>query len=897
MLHSPYNESISDVLQSLDSSVSGLTKKQAKERLAIYGNNRLPEATRIPLYLIILHQFLDPIIYILLFAAILAALVGVYADSIFILIVLLINATIGTLQENTAQRSAASLQRMITRTAKVQRDGEIVMLDSELLVPGDVVWLESGDKVPADIRLFQTHDLLIDESLLSGESLPVEKDANVILAKDCLIADQQNMAFSGTLIDHGRAIGTITATGLNTQLGKIASDIVQGERVKPPLIQRMEKFTFRLTIVMAIVIAMLAIITLFQGMYWFDVVLIAVALAVAAIPEGLPVAMTIALSISIRRMANRNVIARRLVAVEALGSCTYIATDKTGTLTYNEISVKKIVLPKQQPYNLSKTNIVDSSLRDSYYSQFPTDAHHQLKQLAECMLLANEGILAKADGEWVRQGDSMDTALLVLAYNLGIKRSAVLLDKPMQSLIPFESINRYTASRHRYVDKSILCVKGAVETILEMCVTMQTSEGVIPLDKEEIIQQSYQLSEQGFRIIAAAQGISDSNDSNKIHESELQGLTYLGLVAMIDPLREEAGHAIEKCNKAGIKVSMLTGDHPITAYAIGKELGFVDNISQVKSVVDIERVSTDPVANSEMLDNTRVYARLEPRKKLDIVLGLQNRGHFVAVTGDGANDAPALRAAHVGVAMGSSGADVARETADIILVDDNFSSIVAGIEEGRIAYSNVRKVIFLLISTGAGEIVLFFMSLLAGLPLPLTAVQLLWLNLVTNGIQDIALAFEPGEGNELDKPPRSPDEPIFNRLMIERVLVSAVVIGVVAFFTFKTLLMQGMSVEEARNGTLLLMVLFENIHVFNSRSEVNSVFTQNPLRNPLLLFGTLAAQGLHIAAMYTPGLRDVLQLTPVSFNQWFNTLLPALSLLVTAEFYKWFRVHRMGFGK
>ena len=888
----PHSHSTQEVLEALDSTFSGLNTAQVQQRLTQYGANSLPAAQHVALISIILHQFLDPLIYVLLFAAILSAAIGAYADTLFIFVVLIVNATIGTIQEHSAQRSAASLQRMVTRNAKAQRNGETEVVDTEELVLGDIVWLESGDKVPADMRLIQTQDMLIDESLLSGESMPVNKDADQILDKTCLVADQINMAFSGTLVGRGRAMGVVTTTGLNTELGKIATDVLQGDQVKPPLIQRMEKFTFRLTIVLTIVIILLAAIAVAQGMPWLEVILIAVALAVATIPEGLPVAMTVALAISIRRMAKRHVIARRLVTVEALGSCTFIATDKTGTLTRNEISAQLVEFPGEEVLSLPQTSIIEINQRQKFLDKLPLAQRPLLNQFAECMVLANEATLAKKGAQWIHQGDSMDTALLVMAHNIGITRSDALVVKPMQSMLPFESGSRYTASKHKFNENNLICVKGAVETILAMCSSMACLDGGRPINSDAILKQAHALAEQGYRVLAAAQKIQ-SGTTTQLHESDLNNLTFLGLVGMIDPLREESKQAVAQCHAAGIKVAMLTGDHPLTAYAIGKQLGFVDSLEQVKTSADLIAARTNPEIYDAMLRDTRVYARLNPHQKLEIVSALQAQGHFVAVTGDGANDAPALQAAHVGVAMGKAGTDVARETAGIILVDDNFASIVAGIEEGRIAYSNVRKVVFLLLSTGAGEIVLFLLSLLAGLPIPLTAVQLLWLNLVTNGIQDVALAFEPGEGNELAKPPRAPNEPIFNRLMIERVLVSAIVIGVVAFMVFNTLLMQGMSEEQARNGTLLLMVLFENIHVFNSRSETASVFTHSPLRNPILLIGTVAAQALHIAAMYTPGLRDVLQITPVSFNQWFNTLLPALSLLVASELYKEFRAKKL----
>jgi Ca2+-transporting ATPase len=405
------------------------------------------------------------------------------------------------------------------------------------------------------------------------------------------------------------------------------------------------------------------------------------------------------------------------------------------------------------------------------------------------------------------------------------------------------------------------------------------------LDREHLETRAQQLASQGYRVLALASGDIQLEPGDVFSEEHLHNLTLLGLVGMIDPLRPEAIHAVNSCRHAGIEVAMVTGDHPLTALAIARELKLAEKREQIVTGTDL-RQAKDEADFDRLTRGAHVFARVEPQQKLDIVKSLQRHGHFVAVSGDGANDAPALRAAQVGVAMGKSGTDVARETAELIITDDNFNSMVAGVEEGRIAYANVRKVIFLLISTGAAEIVLFTLALLTGLPLPLLAVQLLWLNLVTNGIQDVALAFEPGEGDELHQPPRSPRESIFNRLMIERVVVSALVIGVVAFVLFQFLLQQGYSIDEARNGTLLLMVLFENIHVFNSRSETRSVFLHNPLRNPILLFGTAAAQLVHIGAMYTPWISDVLRIQPVSPHSWLELLVLALTVLIVMELHK-----------
>lgn len=880
-----HSQSADEVLTTFGSSRTGLRYEEIRQRLQQYGPNRLPRPRTTAFLVIFFRQFLDPLIYILLFAAVVSLIIGNLADAGFIFGVLLVNALIGAIQERSAQISAQSLNQLVTSNAKVLREGEQYEIDAADLVPGDIVLLESGDKIPADIRLTSQFDLHVDESLLSGESLSIVKNADVLLEKTTVIAERNNMVYSGTLVVRGRATGVVTATGINTVLGKIARDVLQRERIKPPLLQRMERFTFRMAIAMSLVITIFALISALQGMSWIEVFLLAVALAVAAIPEGLPVAMTVALAISMRRMAKRNVIARRLVTVEALGSCTFIAADKTGTLTQNMISVAKVLLPGEVVFDLHVTGLNHDNSPLGDFPAIPEKNIGQFQSLIKAMILPNEAFLGHRNGNWVSHGDTVDIALLMMGNQYGYHRADQVIANPLVAMIPFESGHRYCASLHNVGDHQEIYIKGAVESLLKMSTTMMMDGKQISIDQTMILQQARDLAEQGYRVLAAASGKPDST-LQQLTESDLHDLCFLGLVGMIDPLRPESKQAIAQCHAAGIDVAMVTGDHPITAYAIGKELGFVDDLSQVVTGSEFNTIKNDPQKRTSLLKSMRVFARMEPHQKLDIVEALQKQGHFVAVTGDGANDAPALRAAHVGVAMGKGGTDVARETADMIVTDDNFSSIVSGIEEGRIAYSNVRKVIHLLICTGAGEIVLFSLSLLFGLPIPLTAVQLLWLNLVTNGIQDVALAFEPGEGNELNRPPRDPQEPIFNRLMIERVILAAVVIGSVACFTFYTLLQQGFTEEQARNGTLLLMVLFENVHVFNSRSETRSVFLHNPLRNPFLLFGTIAAQGVHILAMYLPGIREILDLSPVTLNQWFTYLGLALTLLMASEIYK-----------
>jgi magnesium-transporting ATPase (P-type) len=484
----------------------------------------------------------------------------------------------------------------------------------------------------------------------------------------------------------------------------------------------------------------------------------------------------------------------------------------------------------------------------------------------------------------------VDLALLMLAHKAGLTQSACQAEAAPIAAIPYESQRRCAASLNRLGPGNRAFVKGAVETLMPMCSEMDTADGAVPLDAEEILAQARSLAAEGYRVLAAAHGPLALRSGETFSPEHLKGLRFAGLFAMSDPPRPEARAAIEACHRAGINVGTVTGDHPLTALAVARDLELAAQPGEVTTGAALaEAAELGQDAFDALCAGSRVFARVEAEQKLQIVESLQRRGHFVAVTGDGVNDAPALRVAQVGVAMGWRGTDVARETSDIVVTDDNFASIVAGVEEGRIAYGNVRKVIFLLVSTGAAEIVLFALALFAGVPLPLLAVQLLWLNLVTNGIQDVALAFEPAEGQELGRPPRPPAEGVFNRLMIERVLLSALVTGGVAFAAYQWMLGRGFALGEARNATLLLMVLFENVQAFNSRSETLSVFAHDPLRNKLLLFGTLAAQGIHIGAMFTPGFQQVLGLQPVSLALWGELLALALTLLLAMEGHKLYR--------
>jgi magnesium-transporting ATPase (P-type) len=886
-IENPHALSEDQILDRLSASKLGLTAAEAEQRLAQYGPNALPKKTPPGVLQIFANQFKSPLIYVLVAAALVSLVIKEHSDAIFISAVLFLNAVIGSIQEYSAQRSADALQKMMMTQARVLRAGEAYEINSKEIVPGDIVMLESGDRVPADMRILEGHNLEIDESLLSGESIAVIKQAEAKLDVDAVLGDRLNMAFAGSMVNRGRAQCVVVATGLATELGAIAESVTGESSAKAPLQERMERFTHRVAIFVGCAVLLMATILALRGMPMADIFLSSVALAVSVIPEGLPVALTVALAIGMRRMAKRDVIVRRLIAVEALGSCTFIASDKTGTLTANQLTAQRLVFPGQA--DLQVTGESDQPTGSVVSAEGTLDPARQrlLEQACRCAVLANEGYIGHQNGEWAHNGDAVDVALLIMAHKAGYKRPELINRFPELDSMPFESERLYSASLNRVDGKSRAFVKGAFEKLLDMCDTSLQADGLVAMDRDAIENEAHQLAGEGYRVIALASGDTEVRPEEDFNHEHLVKLTLIGLVGLIDPLRPETRSAVARCRAAGIRVAMVTGDHPVTACAIGRELDLLQDESQVVTGPQLKTAGSEAQMDQMTRDAT-VFARVEPTQKLDIVQSLQRNGHYVAVSGDGANDAPALRTAQVGVAMGKNGTDVARETAEIIITDDNFESIVDGVEEGRIAYANVRKVIFLLISTGAAELVLFVLAMITALPLPLLAVQLLWLNLVTNGIQDVALAFEPGEGHELDRPPRPPKESIFNRIMLERVIISAIVIGVVAFGLFKYLLDQGFSLEQARNSTLLLMVLFENVHVFNSRSETMSVFRHNPLRNKLLLGGTIIAQLVHIGAMYTPWLGDVLGASPVTFEQWLSLLGLALSVMFVMELHKWY---------
>lgn len=887
---------IKDVFSKLNSQTAGLSSAEALLRQQEYGLNKLPSRKAPSWWLIFLNQFLSPLIYILIFAALVSIFLQEWKDAGFIFFVILLNSIVGAWQENKAEKSAAALQNLLQIKTIVRRDNLEKELLAEELVIGDIVYLESGHKVPADIRLFECSNLTVDESFLTGESKAVLKNIDII-EKEAEINKRNNILYAGSTVFSGRAWGVVIETGLKTEVGKIADIISSTQKTKPPLIIRMERFTKNISLIILFLCLVLASIALLQGVSPSATFFLVVALAVSAIPEGLPVALTVALSVATSRISKKNVIVRKLTAVEGLGSCTMIASDKTGTLTVNQQTAKLLYLPSKKEVKIAGQGYNDEGDL-SGYDQLSNDDKDNLNSSIESFVLANEASLKKVKNVWQYHGDAIDVAFLALAYKTKVDINKIKASVKSLLSIPYESERRYAGLIYQKNKKKYIAIKGAVDKVIDFCDHLKVSSKIQKLDKDEIKKEALRLASSGYRVLAVASGeykedIAHNLDDFK--EDSISNLRLLSLVCFIDPLRKDSKEAILKCQKAGIGVKMITGDHPATAFFIAQELGIAALEDEVVNGADL---GGDIQMTPEFLDlvsKVKVFAGVSPIQKLKIVKALVKLGHFVAVTGDGVNDAPAMKQANIGVAMGS-GTDVAKETSTMIVADDNFSSIVDGIEQGRFAYSNVRKVVYFLISSGAAEILLFILAILSVsflpidyLILPLTAVQLLWLNVVTDGIQDIALAFEGGEPGEMEKPPRQPKEGIFNKLMSAQTIVAGFIMGVVSFSVWFYLIYQGDSPEHASSFVLMLMVLFQSVHTFNCRSEYISTFKIPLKKNFVLLFGVLSAQSLHIFATYNPFMQSVLQIKPLTFIDWLQLLLLASSILWGLELFKYIK--------
>lgn len=864
---------VKKVLKLFNSSLNGLTEKDAKHRLKEYGLNELPKEKQKSIFQVFLTSINDPIIYVLIVVAILSFIVNEVLDAVTIIFIILVDAVVSTIQEVKAEKNSEALKNLIKVKAKVVRDNKHYEIDSSLLVPGDIIIVEPGTKVSSDARIINSANLTIDESVLTGESVGVAKSSEQAKLSD---DSKKCMIYAGTSVLTGRAIAVVTATGIDTEVGKIAEKVTTTEESKSPLTIRMEKFSKQITIIIVLISIIIGIVLIYKNYHFMDIFLAVVALAVSAMPEGLPLSLTLALTIGSNKMAKRNVIVKKLNSVESLGSCTVIASDKTGTLTVNEQTAKKIVLPNGETFE------IDGNGYNDVGKVIPIGESNiaNAKYISNLGVINNEAMLQKIKGKWDKFGDSIDIAFLALGRKLGVHDTKY---KKVYD-IPYESENKYSAVFYK-IDDDVLCTaKGSIEVILDFCKYSYENGEKVKLNKEKILKQNEELASNGYRVIALCDG--DVEKKEKYTSSDVKNLNFIGLVGFIDPVRKETIGAIKKCNNAGIKVLMITGDHALTAYAIARDLNIVKTKDEVVTGSDLDFYSDNNEKFDNFIKDKKVFARVTPLQKLKIVESLQRSGEFVAVTGDGVNDAPAIKVANIGVAMGS-GTDVAKETAKMIIIDDNFTSIVAGIEEGRNAYSNIRKVSLMLLSCGLAEVLFFVLSIAFDLPMPLVAIQLLWLNLVTDGLQDMALSFERETDTIMKEKPRSTKESLFEKELIKQILISGIFIGVLVFAVWYILINKmNMEVEHARGYILALMVFIQNIHVLNCRSESKSVFENSLMKNKFVLFTIVGTIILQMIVMEVPVLSRFLQTYDVPNLHLILLFIISLPVILLMELYK-----------
>ena len=815
-----------EVLEILKSSELGLDEKEVKLRQEKYGKNELPKGKTPSLLKIFIEQLLDPIVLLLVVAMIFSILIKENTDAIAIAFIILVDLILGTFQEWKANKNVEALKKLIEIRTKIIRSGKEIEVYSSDIVPGDIVLLSSGDKISADLRLIEVNNLTIDESVLTGESTSVSKISSAI-NKDVILAERKNMAYAGTSVLSGRGVGIVTATGLNTELGEIAQKVNTTKDTKSPLTIRMEKFSKQITFLVVAIAIIITVVLYSKGTSGSEIFLSVIALSVSAMPEGLPLALTMALTIGSNRMSKNNVIVKKLNSVESLGSCTVIATDKTGTLTVNEQTAKKIVLPDNSIFDIEGTGYNDKG---------------------KIIPLENANI---EDAKYISK--------------LGV--------------LNYESENKYSAVFYKENGNNYCTVKGSLEKVLEFCTTMKVNNKNKKLDIEKIKKQHEDLASSGYRVIALASG--------KTKSEKPEHLTFEGLVAFIDPVREEVTKSISDCKKAGIKVIMITGDHPLTAYSIAKDLGLVENYDEVTSGKELdEYFQKGKKEFDKFVKSKKIFTRVTPLNKLEIVESFKRQGEFVAVTGDGVNDAPAIKSANIGIAMGS-GTDVAKETSSMIILDDNFNSIVLGIKEGRNAYSNIRKVSYMLLSCGVAEVFFFLLAIILDMPMPLVAIQLLWLNIVTDGLQDFALSFEKSEENIMKESPRNPKETLFNKELFSEVLISGLSIGIIVFIVWTYLINKlDMPVNIARGYIVTLMVFIQNMHVLNCRSEKSSILKVPIKSNPLIIFSIVSAIFLQVLFSEVPFLSKFLQTTSIPITHMLILFAISTTIIFIMEIYK-----------
>ncbi len=880
-----HSKSTKIVLESLATTANGLAKEEAVNRLVKYGKNRLPEAKTRSLLQRFLYQFHNVLIYVLMVAGVVTAMLGHWLDAGVIFGVVLVNALIGVVQEGKAEDALRAIRQMLSANAMVIRDGWQLTIPAEALVPGDIVVLQSGDKVPADLRLLYAKGLQIQESVLTGESMAVEKITDAVAAES-VIGDRCCMAFSSTLVTHGKGRGVVVATGAQTEIGLISKLVSEVTSVTTPLLGQVAQFGRWLTLaIIAIATITFVFGVLLRDYLVAEMFLAAVSLAVAAIPEGLPAIMTITLAIGVQRMAQRNAIIRRLPAVETLGAVNVICTDKTGTLTRNEMTVRTIVTAGHL-FDLEGTGYDPHGAISLANREIPPQQQPILREVTRAAVLCNDASLQQCADEWVVHGDPMEGALLVSGLKAGFDISELAKQYPRTDLIPFESEHRFMATlHHSHGGAAFIFIKGAPERLLTMCVQQRTINGDQPLDSGYWSARVEALAQQGQRVLAIAIKPMAYEQMELTFSDVESGLIMLGMFGLIDPPREEAIEAVQRCDKAGIRVKMITGDHGSTALAIARQLNLI-NSDEVLIGEVIDQMSENQLR--QQVENIDVYARVNPEHKLLLVRLLQERGLIVAMTGDGVNDAPALKRADVGIAMGHNGTEVAKEAAEMVLVDDNFSSIAHAVEEGRTVYDNLKKAILFILPTNGGEALIILAAIILGFQqLPLTPVQILWVNMVTAVTLALSLAFEPPELHVMRRPPRDAHRPILTPHLLWRVLFVSIILMSGTFGLFVWDMAQGATIEHARTVAVNTLVMFEIFYLFNSRYITTSIFSWQGLtgnRYVLIAIGVLII--LQISFTYLTPLQTLFGTTAIDLKMWLSILLVSSSVLFFVELEK-----------
>jgi Ca2+-transporting ATPase len=867
----------------------GLESGEARRRLGEFGPNRMAVGKRTPAWLAFLHQFHQPLIYILLAAALISSLLGEWVDASVIFGVVLGNAIIGWLQEAKAEEAIDALAKMVVTEATVRRDGEIRRLPSSDLVPGDLVLLQSGDRVPADLRLLHARNLQIEEAALTGESQPVSKGSGELPA-GTVLADRTNLAFTGTLVTYGQGEGVVFATADQTEMGRIAGLIDQAENLQTPLTRKIARFSRLLLYVILGLAALTFLIGMLRGEAWRSSFMAAVALAVAAIPEGLPAALTITLAIGVSRMAKRRAIIRKLPAVETLGGTTVICSDKTGTLTQNQMTVREIHAGGRL-YHVTGSGYeaVGRVHTEDEESPVVVGENAALIETLGAGLLCNDSRLVRdEEGRTAVEGDPTEAALIVSARKGGVSEEELGQRLPRMESIPFESEHKYMATLHGTPDQpKMIYIKGAVEALAVRCSAQLDEDGrQVPLRREEMLGVADDMAARGLRVLAFARREMPVTHENLEHGQIAGGLTFLGLQGKLDPPRPEAIEAVAKCREAGIDVKMITGDHVLTAKNIAGQIGLAGPGGLI-ALNGEEIEALDDAALADAVERVTIFARVAPEQKLRLVKSLQSRGHIVAMTGDGVNDAPALKQADIGTAMGITGTDVSKEAADMVLTDDNFASIEAAVEEGRGVFDNLTKFIVWTLPTNFGEGLVILAAILGGTVLPILPVQILWINMTTAVLLGLMLVFEPKERDIMRRPPRDPRTPILTGLLQFRILLVSVVLLAGCFLLFNWERSQGAGLAEARTVAVNVFVMVELFYLFNCRSFTRSMFSIGLFSNPWIIAGSAAMIGLQLLFTYVPAMNLIFHSAPVPMDAWLRIVAVGVFgyLVVGAE--KW----------